>query len=154
MFQRYTGTLMPPSQYLKFQRQMWKQMYLRHTGSLYMCVSLNMFWTYCLSTDQLINVQALKFLQCKPDDFLSICGLSCMAFVKKYHSAHQIERKPVHAQCLGLVDVWQLGCSYCSALAAKHLEVSRKMQKSGREENDQQKQLSPTKKWQVWHSGL
>lgn len=85
----------------------------------------------------------MRFLHCKPDDFLSICGLSCVAFVnKKNHSAHQIERKPVHAQGLGLVGVWQPAWSCCSALAAKHLEVSRK---SGREENDQQKQPSPTK---------
>lgn len=128
---------------------MWKEMCLRHTGSLCMCLNLNMFWTsqtYCLTTDQLINMYALRFLHCKPDDFLSIRGWSCVAFVKKKnHSAHQIERKPVHAQGLGLVGVWQPAWSCCSALAAKHLEVSRKTQKSGREENDQQKQLSSTK---------
>lgn len=111
-------------------------MCLRHIGSLCTCANLNVFWTfqiYCLSTDQLINVHALKSLHCNPDDFLSICGLSCMAFVKEIegiwenHSGHNIQRRPVHAQCLGLVDVWQPAWSYCSALAAKHLEVSRKM---------------------------
>lgn len=49
-------------------------------------------------------------------------------FVKENNrSAHQIQRKPVHAQYLGLVDVWQPAWGYCSARAAKHLEVSRKM---------------------------
>lgn len=56
-----------------------------------------------------------------------------MAFVKKMegilknHSAHKIQSKPVHTRCLGLVDVWQPAQSSCSALAAKHLEVSRKI---------------------------
>lgn len=45
----------------------------------------------------------------------------------KNHSAHKIQSKPVHAQCLGTVDVWQPAQSSCSALAAKHLEVSRKI---------------------------
>jgi len=102
-----------------------------------MCTNLNAFWTFqtkCLSTDQLINsVYALKFLHCKTDDFLSICGSSCMPFVKeiegilKNHSGHNIQRRPVHAQCLGLAGVWQPAWSYCSALAAKYLEVSTKM---------------------------
>lgn len=110
---------MPHSQHVKFQRQKWKQMYLRYTGSLCVCVNLFVFWTLqtnSLFTNQLINTLALKFLHCKPGDFLSIQALGCMAFVReKHHSAHQLQRKPVHARCLGSVDVWKLSWNYCTA---------------------------------------
>lgn len=124
---------MPHSQHLRFQRQTCKQMYLRCTGSLCFCVNLFVFWTlqtYCLFTNLLINTQALKFSHCKPGDFWSIQALSFTAFVReKHHSAHQLQRKPVHAHCLGSVDVWKLSWNYCTALAAKHLEVRKKCRK-------------------------
>lgn len=132
LFQRHTGTLMLHSQHLKFKRQIWKQMYLRYTGSLCVCVNLFVFWTlqtYSLFTNQRINnTHALKFSRCKPGDFLSMQASSCMAFMmEKHHSVHQLQKKPVYAHCLGSVDVWKLSWNYCTALAAKYLEVRRKM---------------------------
>lgn len=87
------------SQHLQFKRQIWKQMYLRYTGSLCVCVNLFVFWTlqtYSLFTNQRINnTHALKFSRCKPGDFLSMQASSCMAFMmEKHHSVPQLQKKP------------------------------------------------------------